>query len=286
MLTGSLPNQVVLNKVPQRTIFCIKDNLAKSLHLRDDRQLQDPRTRLFLLINHYVNRARDITIRVSMLDHLHTLRMCEDEDIVEHDQNYYYSLARAVCGNVQDIQDERLRASCEIFEESFDVPLDLSDLSTILAELAIDSVQNFNEHVSRNLQPIFCRLLWLQMYMDPLFVEDSTVIQKLALHVYKLLSNQATVWPHSVPRTRARVVKCQRLIELYFPWFRFLSELGDDRRDRDFNPNRNIQEDEEEDDDDIDMEIDEEELEGLLNDAEQPLPQQQQEDEVINQIIY
>jgi len=274
---------VVANDVPQRTIFCIKDNLRKFLHLGDDPRLLHPRTRLFTLINQYVNRARDITIRISMLDHLHTLRMCEEEDTVEHDANYYVKLARAVCGRLDDIQDEQLRASCEVFQESFPDHLDYTNMSVFMSELAVSSVQNFNEHLSRNIQAIVCRLLGLEMSLDPDFFDESTVIRKLALHIYKLLSNQVTVWPYSVEITDIRVRQCSRLIEKYFPWFQFLSMSEDaaDFRDFDYNPDRDEVENEQENDVDneIDADIDEEELEGLLNDADQPLPQQQQQEE-------
>jgi hypothetical protein len=83
------------------------------LQLENDVEGNLPRTRLWHLINDYVLRARDITIRMSMLDHLHTLRMCQDfegENInafVEHDQKYYYDLAHAVCG--EDVRNVGLQ---------------------------------------------------------------------------------------------------------------------------------------------------------------------------------
>ncbi len=46
-------------------------------------------------------------LRISLLDHLHTLRMCEaflddaqDAAMEEHNSSYYVKLARVVCGNL------------------------------------------------------------------------------------------------------------------------------------------------------------------------------------------
>ena len=114
-------------------------------------------------------------------------------------------------------------------------------MSTFMAEIANDSVQNFNEHISRNTRPIFCRLMILNMNMDHDFQDSAKIKGKLALHIFKLLSNQMTVWPHSVPQTEARFAKCQSLIEEYFNWFQFLLINNED------------EEENEEDDDAIDL---------------------------------
>jgi hypothetical protein len=206
---------------------------------------------------------------MSMLDHLHTLRTCEnfelglENEINDHDQNYYYSLFLAVCGNERRNPDERLDATInEVYSQVFPAEdaLDSANMGAFMAEIANDSVQNFNEHISRNIQPIFCRLLCLNMSLDPNFEDGPQVIKKLALHVYKLLSNQATVWPFSVPVTDERIAKCQALIEQYFNWFQFLTqdEENGDEIDLDYDPDRDrAQEEEDDDDDDIDMVINE-----------------------------
>ena len=243
------------NGIPRRSIFCIKDNLKKSLgvQLENDVEGNLPRTRLWRLINDYVSRARDITIRMSMLDHLHTLRMCQDFErgnrnaFVEHDQEYYCDLARAVCGiivttvGLQDTVDEEYS---RIFPAN--EALHYVNMSAFMAEIANDSVQNFNEHISRNTKPIFCRLMILRMNLDPEFHDSAKIKGKLALHIFKLLSNQMTVWPHSVPETEARLEKCQILIEQYFPWFEFLLINNDNEEDQD-------EEEEDDDDDPIDL---------------------------------
>ncbi len=46
--------------------------------------------------------------------------------------------------------------------------------------------------------------------------DEPQVMKKLALYVYKFLSNQATVWPFSVPVTDDRIAKCQDLLDEYF----------------------------------------------------------------------
>ena len=196
------------NGIPRRSIFCIKDNLKKSLgvQLENDVEGNLPRTRLWRLINDYVSRARDITIRMSMLDHLHTLRMCQDFEqgnrnaFVEHDQEYYCDLARAVCGRIVTtvgLQDTVNAEYSQIFPAN--EALHYVNMSAFMAEIANDSVQNFNEHISRNTQAIFCRLMILNMNMDHDFQDSAKIKGKLALHIFKLLSNQMTVWPHSVP---------------------------------------------------------------------------------------
>ena len=201
-------------------MFCIKDNLKKSLglQLENDVEANLPRTRLWHLINDYVSRARDITIRMSMLDHLHTLRMCHNINaFVEHDQSYYYDLAHAVCG--EEVRTVGLQATIDgEYSQIFPAneALDFGNMSKFMAEMANDSVQNFNEHISRNTQPIFCRLMILNMNMDHDFQDSAKIKEKLALHIFKLLSNQMTVWPHSVPQTDARFAKCQKNIFLGF----------------------------------------------------------------------
>jgi hypothetical protein len=59
------------------------------------------------------------------------------------------------------------------------------------------------------------------MNLDHNFQDSAKTKEKLALHIFKLLSNQRTVWPHSVPQTDARFEKCQTLIEEYFTGFQF-----------------------------------------------------------------
>jgi hypothetical protein len=103
------------------------------------------------------------------------------------------------------------------------------------------------------------------MSLDSNFEDEPQVMKKLALYVYKILSNQATVWPFSVPVTDDRNVKCRELLDEFFLWFRFLSVVQENEVDEKF----------EEDGEDA-MDVDE--LEGLLNDANQPLPQYEQED--------
>ena len=222
---------------------------------------------------------RDITIRISLLDHLHTLRMCEafvndvpDAAMEEHNCNYYAKLARVVCGRLNGIQDDPLLATIEEYQRIYPEHLDYSNTSAFMAEIANDSVQNFNEHLSRNLQSIFCRLLCLDMTLDPNFGDEHQIIKKLAIHIYKLLSNQATVWPFSVPITDDRIAKCNNLLDEYFMWFRFLSDVEENEVVEEF----------EEDEEDA-MEVDE--LEGLLNDANQPLPQYEQEDVIYTNFL-
>ena len=252
-------------------MFCIKDNLKKSLGLQLENDVEGniPRTRLWRLINDYVSRARDITIRMSMLDHLHTLRMCENFEqgninaFVDHDQKYYYDLAHAVCG--RRVTTAGLQATVngeysQIFPAN--EALDFGHMSTFMAEIANASIQNFNEHISRNTQPIFCRLMILKMNLDPNFQDNVKIKGKLALHIFKLLSNQMTVWPHSVPQTEARFAKCHTLIEEYFPWFQFLLINNDEDEDDDAIELNNISED----DDPIDLDYVPEEDEDLEED--------------------
>lgn len=223
---------------------------------------------------------RDITIRISLLDHLHTLRMCEafvndapDAALEEHDSSYYVKLAQVVCGRVNGIQDDLMLATLEEYQRIYPEPLDYTNMSSFMAEIANDSVQNFNEHLSRNLQSIFCRLLYLDMSFDPNYDDEPQVLRKLALHVFKILSNQATVWPYSVPVTDDRIAKCQDLLDEYFEWFGFLSDGQENEVDEEF----------EEDGEDA-MDVDE--LDGLLDDANQPIPQlplpQHEQEDVID----
>jgi hypothetical protein len=224
--------------------------------------------------------------------------MCEaflndahDAAMEEHNFGYYVKLARVVCGNLDGIQDDPLLATLEEYEEIYPEYLDYSNMSAFMAEIANDSVQNFNEHLSRNLQPIFCRFLSLNMSLDPNFEDEPQVIKKLALHVYKILSNQLTMWPFSVPVTDDRIVKCRELLDEYFPWFQFLSvdqenevdeefeEDGEDAMDVDENE---VDEEFEEDGEDA---MDVNELDGLLNDANQPLPQNEQEDVIYTSFL-
>ena len=115
----------------------------------------------------------------------------QDAAMEEHNSRYYVRLARVVCGRLDGIQDDPLVATLREYQEIFSEHLDYSNMSAFMAEIAIDSVQNFNEHLSRNLQPIFCRLLCLNKSLDPNFEDEPQVMKKLALHVYKILSNQA-----------------------------------------------------------------------------------------------
>lgn len=80
------------------------------------------------------------------------------------------------------------------------------------------------------------------------------------------------MWPFSVPRTDDRIVKCPNLLDEYFPWFHFLSIVQENEVDEEF----------EEDGEDA-MDVDE--LDGLLNDANQPLPQNEQEDVIYTSFL-
>ena len=67
-------------------------------------------------------------------------------------------------------------------------------------------------------------------------------------------------------------MKCQNLLYEYFLWFRFLSVVQENEVDEEFK----------EDGEDA-MDVDE--LEGLLNDANQPLPQYEQEDVIYTSFL-
>ena len=110
--------------VPQRKEFCIKDNLYNSLKLNPaNHNLQDFRQKneFYNLIHERVNRARDITIRVSMLDSLYTLQACEAaaqeqrDQIFIHSQDYYYKLAQIVCRSIVLEQDDPMLPSINQF---------------------------------------------------------------------------------------------------------------------------------------------------------------------------
>ena len=72
------------------------------------------------------------------------------------------------------------------------------------------------------------------MSLDSNFEDEPQVMKKLALYVYKILSNQATVWPFSVPVTDDRIVKCRELLDEFFLWFRFLSVVQENEVDEKF----------------------------------------------------
>ena len=80
------------------------------------------------------------------------------------------------------------------------------------------------------------------------------------------------MWPFSVPVTDDMIVKCQKNLDEYFPWFHFLSVVQENEVDEEF---------EEHGEDAMDVD----ELEGLLNDANQPLPQYEQEDVIYTSFL-
>ena len=86
-------------------------------------------------------------------------------------------------------------------------------MARAFSELANESVQNFNEHISRNLGTIFCRVFRLEIICNAYFNENNDIIRKLAIHTY---------WRSSVPATHERTNECHRIMNAYFPWFRFL----------------------------------------------------------------
>ena len=178
--------------------------------------------------------------------------------MIEHDQDYYVKLSRAVCGNLDLIlENDPILDDLALFNLLLPGPLDQTDLSYAISELANDSVQNINEHVSRNLQSIFCRIFRIEMNRNAGFQDTQENIKKLAIHIWKLLSNCETYWPSSVPITIERTNECRRIINHYFPWFLYLRDL-EDELDREYRPQRNVEEPEEEFEED---ELDEDEME-------------------------
>ena len=202
-------------------------------------------------INKLVCRARDITFRASMLDSIHSLRICQEAIQLigppfgeqnpfdfPHDQEYYCKLFRAVCNHRTDrleqnddqVEDQLLATLNELYTHIYpqNAALDYSNMSAILSELANECVQNFNEHVSRNLQPIFCRLFRLDIaenYRYLHLTDDEDAIRKISLHCFKLLGNMETYWPYSITATPMRIHQLNRIIVKYKPWFTFIQEI-------------------------------------------------------------
>ena len=183
--------------VPQRKEFCIKDNLYNSLKLNPAHQnLQDygQKINFYNLIHERVNRARDITLRVSMLDSLYTLQACEaaaqeqEAQIFNHNQQYYYKLAQIVCRSIVLEPDDPMPPSLNQFYGIYpggenEENLLINNLTAMLSEIAVSMQQNFNEHVSRNLQPIFIRLLQAEMLRAPNFLDHDQEIRKNYLYM-------------------------------------------------------------------------------------------------------
>jgi len=192
--------------------------------------------------------------------------------MIEHDQNYYVKLSRAVCGNVAAIHPEDpLLEDLRILNLNFQERLNQTNLSHAISELANDSVQNFNEHISRNLGAIFCRVFTSEMTRNENFNETPEIIRKLAIHIWKLLANCKTYWPRSVPVTHERTNECHRIITAYFPWFLFLLDL-EDVLDGDYRPPANINEPDEEFEDDLDEDFEDDLDDGMDVDVPRDLP--------------
>jgi len=120
--------------------------------------------------------CRDITYWAAQLDCLHTLRLLNIPlfnmlPIIKN-QDYYYSIYRLVCGVVRPNDDPMLLESYAAFlVEVGDNMAALSNrgISNHLSSLAVQRVQNNNEHIARNFKPVFCRLLRLRMIRNPHF---------------------------------------------------------------------------------------------------------------------
>ncbi len=103
----------------------------------------------------------------------------------------------------------------------------MANLTSSLALLANQCVQNTNEHIANNLQPVFCRMIFVHIRREfPLLDDTELIIKKLSLHTYKRLGRMLTIWPTSVPRTVARNQVVEQLIAHYLPWFQGLEEAA------------------------------------------------------------
>jgi len=159
-----------------------------------------------------------------MLDNLFTLQSCADLEVGAplpflHDQNYYYKLFNTVCG-AQLLDGDPLIPVYQSFRGSFDLEeRSMSSMSSSLAYIANECVQNINEHISRNLEPIFCRMLRLHARRSNFENQNEEILRKICKHVYKRLGGMLTFWPTSVPRTQERIDLAENLYEEYIAWF-------------------------------------------------------------------
>jgi hypothetical protein len=190
-ILGKLLVLIIVDGVPKRSMFVIKDNLHHSLMHNDNHQTLEN------IIQNLVSRARDISFMASLLDGVHTLRMMENaaNNIfpIEHNQSYYLDLFKSICGHHLESIPNEIIQSLEVFRDSFGNHIvAYNGTSSILTYLAMENAQNFKEHISRNLSTVCKRLFIIRMNRDNQFQETDETKKKLANHVYKRLGRMET----------------------------------------------------------------------------------------------
>jgi len=162
-----------------------------------------------------------------MLDSLHSLRLLIDTPVgqraadLKYDNNYYYRIFAALC-NRNLAAGDPIMESLVSFRLINPAHLNSERVTQSLTYLAIQAAVNMGEHVSRNMEPIFKRMLILVIKRDfPMALEDT---KKLAHHIYKLLFQLWTVWPRTVARTIDNSTIVQIMVGRYHGWFNAMNQ--------------------------------------------------------------
>jgi hypothetical protein len=178
-----------------------------------------------------------------------------------------------VSGRAIQNVDPFLAQSFLIYRVQFTLPLPaFTNLSTCLSSLAIQHVQNYDEHIATNLKPVFCRLLKLNMTRNNAFHASESDIEKLANHIFKILGNMQTLWPPSVAATVANEAIVATLVNRYQQWFEILESQEAlemwNGVDYDYNPDNHPAQNEV-DEEFLDEEIDDEEFQDLIDEQDE-----------------
>jgi hypothetical protein len=180
-----------------------------------------------------VEKVRDITYFASLLANLHVLVLLEETGSVSHplDQNFFVECFKLIC-NHEESNLERKKREKEDLNEQEMINREMKDslkrtftnhfttidcyqnfskdnlnyegLSNILAYSAQELVANLKTHLVLNYEKMHLKRFFLIMKSDNQSWNSSD-IQKLSKHAFKLLTGAETQWPSSVEDSDEKV---------------------------------------------------------------------------------